>query len=326
MTNFFAQLAARYRGDADVLRPRVPFRFEPAGPARTAAEFIQDADPPSRRPVPEPSSELPHPPLAADRRQPPAGPSGLGEPGTEDRSHDRPPDARARTLPVGITGPVSAGPAGRSFPAAGPARPPRAAHRRAPSPAGQPGPAGRAAGEHPGSPAAVARPAVRLHAIPAPPLAAAPAASAASHRPPLAAAPAASAASHRDVAREERGPRYAASTDDPPAVPEPQAGGVRHGLPASLRPVSPVKTGSIIAPAAPVPRRRGLSENHRRQGNVAAPGPGRDESITVQVTIGRVEVRAARPAPSERSPGRPPSGPSLDDYLRRRQGSAGGPR
>ena len=39
MTDFFAQLAARYRGDADVLRPRVPFRFEPVSASLAAADL-----------------------------------------------------------------------------------------------------------------------------------------------------------------------------------------------------------------------------------------------------------------------------------------------
>jgi len=310
MTNFFAQLAARYRGEADVLRPRVPFRFEPAGPARTVAEFIPDADPPSRWPVPEPPSELPRPPAVADRRQPPAGPAVPGEPGTEDRSSGRPADAGPRTVLAGTTEPVPAGQPGRFFPAP---RPPQAAPPRLPSPAERPGPAERAAIEPPGSPAALAGRAVRWPADVAAPAAAAPVLQA---RP-------APAASRRDVAGEERRPRPAAHPDDLPSAAEPPAIGMRPDRPVSLSPATP---GSVIAPAAPMPRRRGLAEHHARPGAAAAPGPGRDESITVQVTIGRVEVRAGRPAPADRSAGRPSSGPSLDDYLRRRQGSAGGPR
>lgn len=43
MTDFFAQLAARYRGEAGTLRPRVPFRFEPVSPSLAAAALTGPA-------------------------------------------------------------------------------------------------------------------------------------------------------------------------------------------------------------------------------------------------------------------------------------------
>jgi hypothetical protein len=49
--------------------------------------------------------------------------------------------------------------------------------------------------------------------------------------------------------------------------------------------------------------------------------PPRDEATTVQVTIGRVEVRAASPSPPRRPERVPSPILTLDQYLRRREGS-----
>ena len=73
-------------------------------------------------------------------------------------------------------------------------------------------------------------------------------------------------------------------------------------------------TTSPTMPSA-IPTRRAA----RRLGSIGE-RPGRDsEAPTIQVTIGRVEVRATtpQPGPARRSP---PQGMTIDDYLRKRQG------
>ena len=81
----------------------------------------------------------------------------------------------------------------------------------------------------------------------------------------------------------------------------------------------PVAAGQVSA----LGRRRVWPAPGRAAGGASGPG---GESITVQVTIGRVEVRAAPPegrAAAERSASARAAGPSLADYLRHRSGSAG---
>ena len=72
MTDFFAQMQARYRGGAGVLRPRVPFRFEPVSMSLAAADLTGG-------PAAEPGWRGAHPDGPLRR---PAGPGRAGEPWT----------------------------------------------------------------------------------------------------------------------------------------------------------------------------------------------------------------------------------------------------
>jgi hypothetical protein len=77
-----------------------------------------------------------------------------------------------------------------------------------------------------------------------------------------------------------------------------------------------------LEPAAPAPARFGAQPRPARQPDAAsttAPPP------TVRVTIGRIEVRAARPPQPAQLAVREEAAPSmgLDDYLRRRSGGGG---
>jgi len=57
---------------------------------------------------------------------------------------------------------------------------------------------------------------------------------------------------------------------------------------------------------------------------VSATDRGRPAEPVVQVTIGRVEVRAVAPPVRQQKSPKPPSAMSLDDYLKRRGGRSGG--
>jgi hypothetical protein len=82
---------------------------------------------------------------------------------------------------------------------------------------------------------------------------------------------------------------------------------------------APAVPGGRLAPAATMAAR-----HHSLPGRRAPAGRERDG---VRVSIGRVEVRAVRPAaPPPPRPAPEPARPSqsLDDYLRERDGSLGG--
>jgi hypothetical protein len=288
MTDFFAQLAARYRGEANVLQPRVPFRFEPVAAALTPADPVEETAREFQR-APEVLAELLRQPTAAEFRHPPVRPAELD-------ARDEPRDDPSVRSPADVR------------PLPGPA-----ARERAPSRAERP-----------------------EHAVPTGTVQASPSIAAAGPAAPWpgpAAAHEAQATStvpERDVARGSRRSRDVANSDDPATGPdvdaEPGAGRAgRH--PATPASRSRAGAGTPISPAASAPGRRQPSGIRSKQGRIAAapPGPGGQESITVQVTIGRVEVRAAPPAPAERPASAPAAGPSLADYLRRRERSAGAP-
>lgn len=327
MTDFFAQLAARYRGDAGMLRPRVPFRFEPvtmplaaAGPAGEAA--AESRWPPAeahpvgpRRPPARPAEPVAH---GESRR----GPSAQG-----------PADARSAISPVP---PAGAGAEAGAEPGGPVTRPGHAAQQE-----GHRAAAGRAAAPAERRAAAPAEHVVRQEVAQAGPAAAA--ASPAVLRPEPGPAPGARVtawaaapepAPERAVPPERRRPRPAAGPDEPATGPvtgpvPPAGAGADAGHPwrhpaTALPPAPPGSVAHELAVAAPATARRRPSGDHRAQGHAAGevPGPGR-ESITVQVTIGRVEVRAAPPAAAERPASAAPAGPSLADYLRRRSRPAG---
>jgi hypothetical protein len=105
---------------------------------------------------------------------------------------------------------------------------------------------------------------------------------------------------------------------------------------AALRPLGPAAARAVPAPAAPVSSEHGLPpravplslpgfslpDGHEApRGGVLPAAERANEPVLVNVSIGRIEVRAP-PAPAQSKPARADAaGPtSLDDYLRRRNG------
>lgn len=299
MTDFFAQLAARYRGDADVLQPRVPFRFEPAATALTAAGPLEDMVSEPTRPAAEAGPELAGGPAAG-----PFGHSLAWRAGRE--GPDDPREGPSRRSPAGVR--AVAGPLAGSVMTGGSDRDRPAARSVGASPPRYGLTAGEQApflAEHPENPAL----GPSLQASPPWPAAHAPGARSPAARPgtrrPAPAAPHETRAMSTAPEREKpRGSRQswdvASSAGSPGTGSEP---GTRQYPAAMLLPVAPGRAASHPSAA-------------RQAG---------EEGMTVQVTIGRVEVRAASPVPAERPAERAATGPSLADYLRRKERSAGAP-
>ncbi len=109
-------------------------------------------------------------------------------------------------------------------------------------------------------------------------------------------------------AADTRGPVPARVPGSPPAEP------ARPGR-AELRP----------APRAAAPPASSLSARRGEPATGRMPPAAAPERPSVQVTIGRIEVRAVRAPDSPAEPARLPAEPavSLDDYLARRRGSGG---
>jgi hypothetical protein len=321
VTDFFAQLAARYRGDADVLQPRVPFRFEPAATALTAAGPLEDMVSEPARPAAEAGPELPGGLAAGPFRHSPAWLAGREGP-------DDPREGPSRRSPAGVR-PVAGPPAG-SVMTGGPDRDRPAARSVAASPPRYRLTAGEQApflAEHPENPALGASP----QASPPWPAAHAPAARSPAARPgtrrPAPAAPretrALSTAPEREIPRGSRQSRdVASSAGSPDTGSEPST---RQYPAAMLLPVPPGHAGRQDTDAGPVSSRSSQARRRQALSHPSAARPAGEEGMTVQVTIGRVEVRAAPPVPAERPAGRAATGPSLADYLRRKERSAGAP-
>ncbi len=335
MTEFFAQLGARYRGEAEVLQPRVPFRFEPVRTSLAAADPIEQTAAESWRPAPEAHREprgsaarpagadapdesrrgpsVRHPARGMDDVRPmhglvvAAGPDP-GRPGTAAAGALRPPRdqpaAAARERPPAElterVAPAGAAEAGQATAAISP---------RARQPEREPEPEPEARQAEPGT----RQPETRTR-----------------RREPGAArdAQAATSASERAAPRAGRRSGRAAGVQEAAAEleadAEPGANGSRRLPLTALAPMLPGDGGRQVAVAAPSLARR-IAGDRRTQGRMAGEAPGGEENITVQVTIGRVEVRAAQPATPERSASSAAAGPNLADYLRRRSRSAGAP-
>ena len=321
MTDFFAQLAARHRGEAAALRPRVPFRFEPVGPS-PAGPIPQPAAT-SGWPPPRPG----HPwrgPQAADDDQPPvglhpAGPAGLLPELTADTGRNKMDAERSGVPASGHPGQPARGPR-REAPDAAAAGP------QTPAPPAGPGTAPFA----PVSRAAALRPAAGRRPAPAAPAAipgaAAPEPAATPEPAPLAGSPAGprpatlAAGPGPGALIAWRGRRPGPGhPDEPDAGEDRDAGRARASSPPVLRPRPAAHPGWPLTAAAPAQGRRRLTDQPRAQAHAAGPG---QENITVQVTIGRVEVRAAPPATRAPAAPRRAAGPSLADYLRHRSRGA----
>lgn len=328
MTDFFAQLAARHTGSADALQPRVPFRFEPLVRPATAAAGAGPAGP---APGPGAREELlpGQPPHPRARRSTP----GAARPARGSAAPGPLPGRTAEGPAAGARESILAGPPGKTpateAPAAG-ARPGRAVARTR---------AGRSRDGAPGDPSGAApRPEQAAGMRPrgghagddAIPAAApgvtgepeAPSEPWAAVTPPAPGPPALALHSTQAAVAADQGQ---------PASPAGASLAARDGTPASThaRPGQPTPVLLPVPPAAArpaTPRRRGAG--NRTQWLPGGGGPTLDggEPITVQVTIGKVEVRAAAPVPPERSHRPALTGPALADYLRRRSRSAGGER
>jgi hypothetical protein len=93
-------------------------------------------------------------------------------------------------------------------------------------------------------------------------------------------------------------------------------------LPRAIQPFQPVvvppaqrrDTATQLAPALPLRESPMRPPARRVAPEAAAPTP------TIQVTIGRIEVRATTPVRPTRTERSTPSVMSLDDYLRQRDG------
>ncbi len=355
MTDFFAQLTARHTGSADVLQPRVPFRFEPlvqptsatAGaepvglvPTHWAQEETLPGQPPhprARRSMPgaaRPARDIatsgqPHGraaaeslagPVAGAWDRTPAAPPGRTSAQAGDSSPAVPPgkapateELAALARPGRAIERTSAGQSREGAlgdPSGAVPRPEQAVGARQPGrrtggeavPATAPGVTGE-----PGAAVtrlAYSRPALALHSMQA------------------------ALAAEQDQPASSAGGRMArdgtpTSTDAHPALP------VDLPVPVPLL-VPPAaaragrRAGQAAAPATPL--RRGARASMQQIPGEAEPTLDGGEPITVQVTIGRVEVRAAAPVPHQDSRRPAPTGPTLADYLRRRSRSAGGER
>ena len=340
MTDFFAQMQARYRGEAGVLRPRVPFRFEPASVSLAAADLTgglaaepgwrgAHPDGPFRRPSGPARPDEPWTGLAAgDEGQQAAGPepdsaitmaAGPQSAGLRPVRRAGPSREQAASPDPSGTGPADgAAPGGTWRPGQGPA-----AGGADATTARHEAPLARdrsAAGLMPSAPdraavleSPVLEPAERGTPPGRPPVAW-------TAEPGMGRPEAASGAAEQATRPQWRSGPDPAEAD---AATDADGGPSRRRSPSVLR---PERAGSSqpLSVAAPGPaRRRPADQRWARDHAAGGPsGPGQD-AITVQVTIGRVEVRAAPSAPRAAAGARPSAGPSLADYLRHRSRSAG---
>jgi hypothetical protein len=321
VTDFFAQLAARYRGDADVLQPRVPFRFEPAATALTAAGPLADMVSELARPAAQAGPELAGGLAAGPFRHSPAWLAELEEPSETRHGLTLGSPAGVRPVAGPVAGSVMTGGSDRDRPAA------RSVGASLPQYRLTAGEQTPFLAEHPENPALGAS----LQASPPRPAAHAPAARSPAARPgtrrPAPAAPretpAVSTAPEREMpsgSRQSRDVASSAGSQDTGFEP-----GTRQHPAAMLL---PGRAGRQDNDAGPESFRSSQARRRQALGHPSAAStarPAGEEGITVQVTIGRVEVRAAPPVPAERPAGRAATGPSLADYLRRKERSAGAP-
>jgi hypothetical protein len=341
MTDFFAQMQARYRGEAGALRPRVPFRFEPVSVSLAAADLTEG-------PAAEPGGRGAHPdgPFRL-----PSGPARSDEPWTGLAAGDGGQSAAGPEPNSAITMAAGRQPGGlRPVRRAGPSREQVASpdlYGTGPADGAEPGGTWRP-GQGPtagGADAMTARHEVplapdraaaglmpsapdRTAVLQSPVLEPAERETPAGRQPVAWAAepgmgqPEAASGAAEQVAR----PQWRSRPGDPDeadAAPDADGGPSRRRSPSVLRP-GPASSSRPLSVAAPAPARRRPADQRWARDHVAGEpsGPGQD-AITVQVTIGRVEVRAAPPAPRAAAAARPSAGPSLADYLRHRSRSAG---
>jgi len=329
MTDFFAQLQARYRGEAAELRPRVPFRFEPVSASLAAADLTGGAaaeqgrrgvhpDWPFHGPGRPGRPDEPWPGLAAaDADQPAAGPEPTPAMTGGPRSAGLRPVRPARTLADQAADADLSG------------------NRRADgATSGETWRAGQYPGRGEASAMAARQeaPSALDRAAVLEPLVLEPAERGASpERQALAwtaglgtGRPGSAARAAEQVTWQERRSGPGGDPGEADVAAGADAGRSRPPSLPVLRPEPPGGASRQLSVAAPAPARRRPADQRGARDHAAGgpPGPGR-ESITVQVTIGRVEVRAAPPVPRAAAAARPSAGPSLADYLRHRSRSAG---
>ena len=317
MSDFLSQLTTRNRQTAPAIRPRLAGLFEPLQPAGSG---LFPGTPAARHAMPGefareeewfgpmPASAGTSAPVAA-----PVAAHGLSEP--IPASATPPPALRLTQLPVSSANPVV--PTSAAVPAGSPpmAVPPDQSlarpltHRATDGgPVAPPAPVRAAA--HSTAPAAPepprgAPPAAREHT---------PAAGLPSRTQPLAAPPGMADQRQHTIAPTPNAP------DRTPALP------ARPAAPAGPVPAQPAPlTPSTQRIMLPPPRQAILAQPQVRPVTAPTPAPRprepqREAEPTIQVTIGRVEVRAV-PAETPVRPARPaPLSLSLEDYLRQRNG------
>jgi hypothetical protein len=348
MTDFFAQMQARCRGEAGVLRPRVPFRFEPVSVSLAAADLTGG-------PAAEPGWRGAHPDGPFRR---PGGPGRAGEPWTGLAAGDGVQPAAGPEPEPAITMTAGPQPAGlRPVRRAGPSREQAAAadlSGTGPADGAAPGGTWRpdqdqgaggagATTARPGAPLARDRAAGLMAPPDRPPVLESPVLELSVLEPPVLEPERGTPSARQAVAwTAEPGPgRLGAAAGAAELAARPQwrpgrgdsggadattdadAGPSRRRSPWELQP-EPAGASRPLSAAAPGPARRRAADQHwaRDHGPGEPSGPGHD-AITVQVTIGRVEVRAAPPAARAAAAPPPSAGPSLADYLRHRSRSAG---
>jgi hypothetical protein len=344
MTDFFAQLGARHRGEAEVLQPRVPFRFEPVSASLAAADLTGGpaAESGWRAPHPDWPFRRPTGPGRADEpwTGPPAGDGGEPagpEPASAMAGRPRPAGLRpvhpawplgdqAADMDVSGTGRARGAASGRAWRAGQDPRSAVAARHEPGTLTLDPAAPGSAAAPKPAAvlePATVLAPAAVLKPaeLRAPPGRRAVAGTVEPGTVEPGTGRRRTAARAADLAALGDGrPGLAGDPDDEDMA---AAGQSLRRAESALRPDPPDHTRRQLSAVAPAPARRPADQRSARDHAAGEPaGPGQ-ETITVQVTIGRVEVRAAPPAPRAATSPRPAAGPSLADYLRHRSRSAG---
>lgn len=276
MTDLLAQLLARHHGIPGAVAPRVPSLYEPPSLAAADEPFTPRA---------------------------PAATSPALTPDV-DASFDAP---RSTVL--------SAAPAPSSTPAAAPTRPAPApaTHRSAPAPlavdrapASTPMPDGATAKERAAPPAAAATASVRASRTPEEAM-----------RTERVPSPVRAPPTVRPTRASSSVPVQASATTPAPTAPSPPV--VSALQPLATRPARPEPPSMVVRPAAalrsdtrepaapqPVPRDTTPRDT--------PPGPERPPPPVIEVTIGRIEIRARAP---ERAPQPAPAAlTSLDQYMR----------
>jgi hypothetical protein len=342
MSTYLAAIIARHRRGRAPLRPQRPARFD-AGPGlrpsedseglmeRESGEFLPAGEPAELSGGREVAAPPPPMPEVRDLRgaepRPDAGALEHGE-----RRTQPPPPARA---PLDEAPPVRARSAGMERGAAalpegarGPV-PPEAVSRTAPAQAAgpspdRPAPRGMRGPEDSSDSRSPTRPAVR----PEPPIISRDSLGRGSRRRGESGT-AHEVESAGRLLRLETVSRSVDLPESPPAARPPARAGAPATEPAGIRPVTPhIQSGAGQQPY-PHPASPEADAMGRTASGGDRPGavPSRDstasqpssEPVTVEVSIGRIEVRGTPPPASQRVERRPSPGlMTLDEYLRRR--------